>query len=68
MDAHETGEKSDMIIGSDIMEEQGIDIIYSNHCIVSDGVNVPLKLQGQLLDRRYCAGVFNMHTDSPILQ
>lgn len=43
MDAQETGGKYDMIIESVIMEEQGIDILYSDHCIVRDGVRVPLK-------------------------
>ena len=35
-----------MIIGSDIMAEMGIDILYNQDCIVKDGVHVPLKLQG----------------------
>jgi len=43
VDAQETGGKYDMIIESVIMEEQGIDILYSDHCIVRDGVRVPLK-------------------------
>ena len=55
-----------MIIEYNIMEEQGIDILYSDHCILRDDVLVPLKLQG--LDERYCEWLFNMHTDSPILQ
>ena len=57
-----------MIIGSDIMEEQGVDILYSNHCIVRDDVPVPLKLQGELSEGKYCERLYNMHTDSPILQ
>ena len=57
-----------MIIGSNIMEEQGIAILYSNHCIVRDSVHVPLKLQGELSDGRYCERLFNMHTNFPILQ
>ena len=61
MDAQETGGKCDMIIGSDIMEEQGIEILYSHHCIVRDDVHVPLKLQGELLDVRYYERLFNMH-------
>ena len=68
VDTQETVGKNDMIIGSDIMEEQGIDILYSDHCIVRDGVHIPLKLQGELLDGRYCERLFNMHTNSPILQ
>ena len=57
-----------MIIGSDIMEEQGIEILYSDHFIVRDGVHDPLKLQGELLDGRYYERLFYMHTVSPILQ
>ena len=68
VDFQETGGKYDMIIGSDIMEEQGIDILYSEHCIIRDGVCIPLKLQGELSDGRYCERLFNMHTDFPILQ
>ena len=68
VDAQETGGKYNMIIGADIMEEQGIDILYSDHYIVRDSVCVPLKLQGELSDERYYGQLFNMHTDSPILQ
>ena len=57
-----------MIIGSDIMAEMGINILYSQYCIVNDGVRVPLKLQGELSDGKYCERLYNMHTDSPILQ
>ena len=57
-----------MIIGSDIMESEGIDILYSDHVMIRDGVRVPLKLQGELSDGRYCERLYNMHTDSPILQ
>ena len=57
-----------MIIGSDIMAEMGIDPLYSKHYIVRDGVHVPLKLQGELSDGMYCKRLYNMHTDSPILQ
>ena len=67
VDAQGTGGKYNMIIGSDITEEPGIVILYSDHCIVRDNVHVPLKLQGELLDGRYCEGLFNMHTNSPIL-
>ena len=57
-----------MIIGSDIMELEGIDILYSDHVMIRDGVCVPLKLQGELSDGGYCERLYNMHTDSPILQ
>ena len=53
VDAQETRGKYNMIIGSDIMEEQEIDILYSDHCIVRDRVHVPLKLQGELSEGRY---------------
>ena len=57
-----------MIIGSDIMLEMGIDVLYSGHCMVRDSVHDPLKLPGELSNGRYCERLFNMHTDSPILQ
>ena len=50
------------------MEEIGIDIFYSDHCIVRDNVCILLKLQGELSDGRYFEWLFNMHTDSPILK
>ena len=68
VDSQEMEGKYDMIIGSDITEEQGIDILYSNHCIVQDSVRVPLKLYRELSDVKYCERLYNMHTDSPILQ
>ena len=68
VNAQETGRKYNMIIGSNIMENMGINILYSDHCIIRDGVRVPLKLQGKLLDRGYCERLFNMYTDSLILQ
>ena len=40
VDAQETGGKYEMIIGSDIMEEQSTDILYSDHCIVRDSIRV----------------------------
>ena len=46
------------------MEDMGIDILYSDSCIV----RIPLKLQGELSDRRYYKRLLNMYTDSPILQ
>ena len=68
MDSQETGGKYDMIIGLDIMAEMGIDLLYSEHCIVRAGVPVPLKLQGKLSEGKSCERLHNMHTDSPILQ
>ena len=68
MDAQETGGKYNTIVGSNIMEEQGIDIFYSDHFIVRDSVCVLLKLQGDLSDKRYCEQLFNIHTDSSIFQ
>ena len=62
VDAQETGGKYDMIIGLDIMEEQGVGILYSDHCIVRDGVRVPLKLQGELSDGKYCEHIANVCT------
>ena len=40
----------------------------NTRCIVRDGVLVPLKLQGELLDGKYCERLYNMYTNSPILQ
>ena len=36
----ETGGKYNMIIGSDIIEELGINILYSDHCIIRDSVRL----------------------------
>ena len=33
-----------------------------------DGVRVPLKLQGKLLNEGYCEQLLNIHIDSPIFQ
>ena len=52
MDSQETGGKFDMIIGSDIMAEMGIDLLYSKNCLVRAGVRVPLKLQGDLSEQK----------------
>ena len=68
MDAQEIGGKYDMIIGSEIMEKLGIRILCSDHYIIRDIVCVPLKLQGELSDRRYYERLFNMHTNSPVLK
>ena len=57
-----------MIIGSDIMTEMGIDLLYSKHCIEQAGVCVPLMIHGELSDKKYCEWLYNMYTDSPILQ
>ena len=63
----EIGGKYDMIIGSDIMTEMGINLLCRKHCIEQDSVHVPLKLQGELSDGKYCEQLYNMHTNSPIL-
>ena len=54
VNSQETGGKYNMIIGSDIIEELGIDILYSEYIMSRDGVCVPLKIQGELSDGRYC--------------
>ena len=66
--AQEIGKKYVMIIDSDVMEEQDIGNLYSDQFIVKDDVRVPLKLQEELLDRRYCDRLFYMRTDSLIFQ
>ena len=68
VDAQEIEGKYNMIIESNIIEEIGINILYSDHCIIRDSVCIPLKLQEELLDGRYCERLFNIHTDSPILK
>lgn len=56
-----------MIIGSDIMTQMGINILYSDHCIVRDDVCVLLKLQVEISEGKYCERLYNIHTDSPVL-
>ena len=58
----------DMIIGSDLLNELGINIRYSNNCIEWEEDTIPMKLLGELQDKVTCEMIYNMHTDSPILK
>ena len=56
-----------MIISSDIKEEMKSNLLYSNYYSQIDIVQVFLKLQGELTNKRYCKYLYNNHSDSPIL-
>ena len=45
-----------------------INSLHSDHYIQRDGVRVPLQLQGQLSNKKCCKRLYNIHTNSPILQ
>ena len=58
----------DMIIGSDLLNELGINIRYDNNVMEYDGDTIPMKNLGELQDDCACAMIYNLHTDSPILK
>jgi hypothetical protein len=53
----------DMIIVSDLLNEIGINIRYSNNCIKWDDDTL-----GELQDKHACEMIYNLYTDSPILK
>jgi hypothetical protein len=57
-----------MIVGSDLLNELGIDIRYSDNCIEWEGDTIQMKNLGELQDRKTCEMIYNLHTDSPILK
>ena len=58
----------DMIIGSDLMAQLGIDIAYSTKEINWDGETIPMKTLGELAEKTKCEGIYFAHTQPPILQ
>jgi hypothetical protein len=59
----------DMIIGDDLMQELGIDLLYSKQLMVWEGNEVPMKNQGLLKDTNVTQHIYRMHVeDSPVIQ
>ena len=64
-----------MIIGSDILHELGIDLLFSKERIrwgnphnLFDYNSIPMKTLGILSDNITCSMIYDLHTTSPILQ
>ena len=57
-----------MIIGDDLMQELGIDLIYSTEvpCIKWEEVEVPMKPRGSL-NRELLQNLYSMHSDDPAI-
>ncbi len=59
----------DMIIGDNLMQELGIDLLYSKHLMVWENNEVPMKNRGLLKDTNVAQHMYRMHVeDSPIIQ
>jgi hypothetical protein len=59
----------DMIIGDDLMQELGIDLLFSKHLMVWENNEVPMKNRGLLKDTNIAQHIYGMHVeDSPIIQ
>ena len=58
----------DMIIGDDLMQELGIDLIYSTEvpCNKWEEVEVPMKPRGSL-NRESLQHLYSMHSDDPAI-
>ena len=60
--------KYDMIIGSDLLWNMGIDISYSKERVEWMDIWVPLKELDTLADCEICEILYSIHTDAPILK
>jgi hypothetical protein len=59
----------DMIIGDDLMQELGIDLLYSKQLMVWENNEVPMKNWGLLKDTDVAQHIYRMHVkDSPVIQ
>jgi hypothetical protein len=59
----------DMIIGDDLMQELGIDLLYSKHVMVWENNEVPMTNRELLKDTNIAHHIYHMHVeDSPIIQ
>jgi hypothetical protein len=58
-----------MIIGDDLMQELGIDLLYSKQLMVWEDNEVPMKNWGLLKDTNVVQHIYRMHVeDSPVIQ
>ena len=58
----------DMIIGTDLLWNMGINIRFRDQLIEWDDERIPMKSHGIISNPETCELVYNMHTDSPILK
>jgi len=63
-----TKAKYDMIIGSDLLSELKIDLLYSQQQIVWDEVVVPMKDRGTISSEELLQDIYEMTKDSTIIQ
>jgi hypothetical protein len=58
----------DIIIGSDLLEDLGIDLRYSDQTITWDGASIPMKGRGTLSDPKVTEMLYHTATMAPILK
>jgi hypothetical protein len=59
----------DMIIGDNLMQELGIDLLYSKQLMVWEDNEVPMKNRGLLKETNLAQHIYRMHVeDSPVIQ
>jgi hypothetical protein len=59
----------DMIIGDNLMQELGIDLLYSKQLMIWEENEVPMKNRGLLKDTNVAQHMYRMHVeDSPVIQ
>ncbi len=59
----------DMIIGDDLMQELGIDLLYSKQLMIWEDNEVPMKNRGLLKDTNIAQHIYRMQVeDSPIIR
>ena len=58
----------DMIIGTDLMEELGIDLSFNRKVIEWADVCIPMKERGTVSDRATTQDLYNLATSAPVLR
>ena len=58
----------DMIIGTDLMEELGIDISFKNKDITWDNVTIPMRNRGTISSRQTTEAIYSIATSSPLIK
>jgi transposase InsO family protein len=58
----------DMIIGTDLMTELGIDINFSTNKMSWEGVDIPMRPKNQITDRTVATALYHMVMEAPILK
>ena len=57
-----------MIIGNDLLWNMAFYIHFGDKKIVLDGNKIPLKMDGMIFDRKFCALLYIMHREILILK